>query len=319
MSVPRQDFLAVLSKVGGISIRVGLLAAAAIIFTCVSARTQGIVFTSDGDPTEAASNCVEAGYDTDLDRFSACWIMQMTSDEQREVANCIMMSGDWATASFCMAGRTLSPDGQAIARCALSTGGQPQALLMCASGPLGINPEAVRLAGCVAANPTNFWGAAICAGGVQLTPEQQVFAECAVQTGLQPYSFAACATGNLTFNEFQKCLEIGVGGDGCFGENNTIVRLVQDAWKGVAGGPNSVLNRPGQIFGGPNSVFNDPAQVFGGANSIFRNPGQILGGPNSVVRNPSQIWGGPNSVVRNPDQLLGGPNSFFHKNLGIHF
>ncbi len=157
------------------------------------------------------------------------------------------------------------------------------------------------------------------AGGEQLTAEQQVFAECAVETGLQPYAFAACATGQLTLNEFQKCFEIGVGGEGCFGNNNEVVKLVRDFWNGVAGGPNSVLNRPNQIFGGPNSIFNDPAQIWGGPNSVFNNPGQVWGGPNSVLRNPGQIWGGPNSVVRNPDQLLGGPNSFFHKNLGIHF
>jgi len=280
---------------------------------------QQIPFTAYGDPTAAASNCMYAGYGSDMNRFAGCWVMQMASDQQREIANCVMMNTDWASAGFCMAGRNLNPMGQAIARCALYSGGNPQLAAQCAMGPMGVNPEAARLAGCVAANPNNFWGAAMCVGGQYLTPEQQVFAECAVQTGLQPYAFAACATAQLTVNEFQKCFQIGVGGNGCFGSNNTIVRLVTDAWHGVSGGPNSVLNRPGQIFGGPSSVFRDPAQIWGGPNSIFNNPGQIWGGPNSVVRNPSQIWGGPNSVVRNPDQILGGPNSFFHKNLGIHF
>ena len=159
-----------------------------------------------------------------------------------------------------MAGRNLSPMGQQVAQCALQMGGRPQMLAMCATGPMGIDPEAMRLAECVAANPSNFWGAAMCAGGQQLTAEQQVFAQCAVETGLQPYAFAACATGQLTMNEFQKCFEIGVGGEGCFGNNNEIVKLVTDFWSGVAGGPNSVLNRPDQIFGGPNSIFNDPGE-----------------------------------------------------------
>lgn len=283
------------------------------------AAGQQIPFNANGNPTVAASNCLDAGYDTDMDRFSACWIMQMTSPQQQQIANCIMINGDWASAGFCMAGKNLSPQYQAIARCALNSGGQVQLIAACATGPMGVNPEAARLAGCVAANSNNFWGAAMCVGGQRLTPEQQVFAECAAETGLQPYAFAACATGQLTTNEFQKCFEIGVGGDGCFGRNNTIVRLVSDFWHGVSGGPNSMLNRPGQIFGGQNSVFNDPAQIWGGPNSIFRNPGQILGGPNSLIRHPAQIWGGPNSVVRNPDQLLGGENSFFHKHLRIHF
>lgn len=306
---------------GGVSWRLFLIAFLLLTASHV-ANAQQIPFTANGDPTSAASNCINAGYNDDINRFSACWVMQMASPQQREIANCIMMNGNWPTAGFCMAGRNLSPAGQAIAQCALNIANQnapPQMLATCASGPMGVNPEAMRLAGCVAANTDSFWGAAMCVGGQRLTPEQQVFAECAIDTGLQPYAFAACATGQLTINEFQKCLTIGVGGEGCFGNNNAIVQLVRGFWTGVAGGPNSVLNRPGQIFGGPHSVFRDPAQIWGGPNSVFNNPMQILGGPNSVVRNPGQIWGGPNSVVRNPDQLLGGPNSFFHKNLGIHF
>ena len=304
--------------------RYGKLFVLALLATAWStfASAQDIPFTANGNSTIAASNCVNGGYSDDMNRFSACWVMQMASPQQREIANCIMTNGDWASAGFCMAGRGLSPSGQQVAQCALNLvygNAPPQMLANCASGPTGINPEAMRLAGCVAANTDNFWGAAMCAGGEKLTPEQQVFAECAVETGLQPYAFAACATGQLTINEFQKCLTIGVGGEGCFGTNNTIVQLVRAFWTGVAGGPNSVLNRPDQIFGGPHSAFRDPAQIWGGPNSIFNNPVQILGGPNSVIRNPAQIWGGPNSVVRNPDQLLGGSNSFFHKNLGIHF
>lgn len=283
-------------------------------------HAQQIPLTSNGDPTLAASNCMNAGYGSDMNRFSACWIMQMASPQQREIGNCIIMNGNWATAGFCMAGRNLSPAGQAVAQCALNvaySNAPPQMLATCA-GPMGVNPETMRLAGCVAANADNFWGAAMCVGGQQLTPEQHVFAECAIETGLQPYAFAACATGQLTINEFQKCFTVGIGREGCFGNNNTIVQLVRAFWKGTAG-PNSVLNRPGQIFGGPNSAFRDPAQIWGGPNSMFNNPGQIFGGPNSIVRNPAQIWGGPNSVVRNPDQLLGGSNSFFHKTLGFHF
>ncbi|TAL79963.1 MAG: hypothetical protein EPN75_08720 [Beijerinckiaceae bacterium] len=260
--------------------------------------------TSNGDPTEAARNCVQAHFNTDLNRFSACWVMQMASEPQRRIGNCIITNNNWDSAGFCMAGKYLSPTEEAVARCAQHAGNQTQMIIACASVFSKVNPEILRLAGCVASNPTNSWGAAMCVGGAHLTPEQQVFAECAFQTGLQPYAFAVCATNQLTINEFQKCLTIGVGGNGCFGKNNTIVKLVHDAWKGISGGPNSVLNRPGQLFGGPRSIFHDPAQVWGG--------------PNSMFRNPAQVWGGPNSVIRNPDQLLGGKNSFFHKQLGLH-
>jgi hypothetical protein len=311
--------------------RLFAISLSAFLLLLVDARAQSIPLSANENPTVAAANCANAGYTLSMDTFAGCWVSQMATDQQKEVANCIINSPSWPIAGFCMAGRNLSPSGRVVASCALQAAaagqGSYQGIAGCA-GFMGFDPRAVRLAGCVAANPTDFWGAAMCAGGQQLTPEQRVFAECAVETGLQPYAFAACAGGQLTLNEFQKCFEIGIGGDGCFGDNNTIVRILT-SW---TGGNNSVINRPGQIFGGSHSVFNDPAQIWGGPNSIFNTPSQIWGGPNSVVRNPgqiwgepnsvvnkpSQLWGGSNSVVRNPDQLLGGDNSFFHKNLGIH-
>jgi hypothetical protein len=259
---------------------------------------------AQGDPTEAAENCASRGLNGDLNNFSSCWVTEMMTDEQREAANCVAANNGLGGAAFCLAGINLSPTGLQLARCAQQSGGNLQAAALCA-GRQFLDPESQRLAGCVASNPTNFWGAAICAGGRDMTPEQQVFANCAVATGIQPYAMAGCVGGQLTTNELQKCLTIGIGGRGCFGDNNTITRAVRDAWKGISGGPNSVLNQPGEIFGGPNSVFN--------------NPGQLAGGPNSVINNPGQVLGGPNSVFHNPDQILGGPNSFFHKNLGIHF
>lgn len=259
---------------------------------------------AETDPAAAAARCAPQQPPGDMDQFSSCWITQMMSDQQRVVANCIAANQGLGGAAFCVAGINLSPAGQQIAACAQQSGGNLGAVAACA-GFTSMDLQTQRIASCVASNPANYWGAALCAGGHDLTPEQQVFANCAVATGMQPYAMAGCVGGELTTNELQKCLTIGVGGRGCFGDNNTITVAVRNAWKGVAGGPNSVLNRPAQIFGGPNSVFN--------------NPGQLAGGPNSVINNPGQVLGGSNSVVRNPDQVLGGSNSFFHKNLGIHF
>jgi hypothetical protein len=92
-------------------------------------------------------------------------------------------------------------------------------------------------------------------------------------------AFAGCVGGQLTTTELQKCLALGIGGAGCFGNNNAIVKAIGDAWKGVAGGPNSVFNNPGQLAGGPNSVINNPGQILGGPNSAARNPGQLVPPP----------------------------------------
>jgi hypothetical protein len=45
------------------------------------AQAQQIPITADGDPTAAASNCIDGGYGDDMNRFSACWVMQMASPQ----------------------------------------------------------------------------------------------------------------------------------------------------------------------------------------------------------------------------------------------
>lgn len=80
--------------------------------------------------------------------------------------------------------------------------------------------------------------------------EQEVFAGCAVSTGGQPYAFAGCVGSQLTKMELQKCFTHGIGGSGCFGQNNTVVKFVNNAWKDVTEGPgpsNDLLGRDGFI------------------------------------------------------------------------
>jgi len=66
-------------------------------------------------------------------------------------------------------------------------------------------------------------------------------------------AYAACVGGQLTLNELDKCLERGIGGDGCFGKGNTAVQFVQNAWKDVTQGPgkgNEVVKVREQILNG---------------------------------------------------------------------
>jgi hypothetical protein len=123
--------------------------------------------------------------------------------------------------------------------------------------------------------------------------------------------------------ELTKCLTGQVGKD-CFGPSNTIVQYLTSEYndllhgpgknndivnaieviKAATGGPNSVINNPGQLTGGANSMINNPAQIWGGPNSVFNNPGQIWGGSNSIFHNPTQVFGGSGSVLNNPQQIL---------------
>jgi hypothetical protein len=156
---------------------------------------------------------------------------------------------------------------------------------------------------CLAANRANYWAAALCAGGQSISPEQAVIANCALSIGVRSIVLASCVEARFSVTELGKCLSLVDGTLACF-RDAQVVKIVHDAWQGIASDQNNA------DAGG--SVFNTGI-------STFNNPGQLTGGPNSVVNNPGQIIGGPNSVLRNADQVLGGPNSFVRKNLGIHF
>ena len=241
------------------------LPAAAAIACLVTVAASHASFARAADPTRAAAMCLEGGADDNLQSFSKCWIASMMSDDQRRIADCIAGNKAPAGAVFCVAGRPLTPAELRIAACAASTGNDMRAIAGCAG--LRVVPlKFQRLAACVAANPQNAWGAALCAGGHDLAPERTVFANCAATTGLVPHAMAGCVGGPVTANELRKCLLVGVGGDGCFGDNAAVTLIARDAWRGLADGPTSVSNRPGQSFGGANSVFNDPDQLAGRPN-----------------------------------------------------
>ncbi len=231
------------------------------------------------------------------------------SDDQRVLVRCALSAqGDGAGFAACAGaaflGKGLGPKGQQVLGCAASTAGDASAFAACSASALfgnRLSKEQMIAVQCAAQSQGDPTGFATCAGAnmfsLQLNPEQQIAVQCVASTGGQPYAAAGCIGSRLTARELSKCLSNGIGGaDGCFGDNNDLV------------GKNGWVGRTlGQIAGGPNSVINKPNQIWGGDNSFVRNPGQIWGGSNSFVRNPSQIFGGPNSVFNNPGQLLPQP------------
>src|SRR5882757_2254686 len=261
--------------------RVLTLSFAALVAGVVSVAAGGRSFAS-ADPTAAAATCTDEGTDGDLDEFTKCWAVNMMSDDQRRVAQCIAVNKGLGGAAFCMSGMQLSPFGLQVAKCAQRHSGDARAIAGCIGLPV-LPPQGQRLAACIAANPQNFWGAALCAGGHELTPEQTVFANCAVATGMQPHDMALCIGGQLVVDELQKCLTAPRGGVRCFGDNDDVTLLACEAWRGMAEDVNSVRNQPVQIFGGPNSAFHNPGQLAGGSNSVARNPDQPPGVATSLV------------------------------------
>jgi hypothetical protein len=282
--------------------RVLTLPFVAIIAGFLSAAASGHSSLASTDPTAAASICLEERADGDLDQFTKCWIVHMMSDDQAHVAQCIAVNKGLGGAAFCMSGMQLSTFGLHVAKCAQRHSGDTRAIAGCVGLPV-LPPEAQRLAACVAVNPQNFWGAALCAGGHELTAEQEVFANCAVATGLQPRGMAVCISGQTTLEELHKCLTVVVARDKCFGDTDEITQVVCNAWRGLGADPEA-----GQ-----------QVQIFGGAGSAYNRPGRLAAGPNSEHDNPGELAGGANSVARNPDHAPGNAKSLLPKALAIRF
>ncbi len=257
---------------------------------------------ASSEPTAAARFCIDEGADGNLDDFAKCWVVNMMSDDQRRVAQCIAVNRGLGGAAFCMSGMQLSPFGLQVATCAQRHRGDARAITGCVGLP-DLPPEGQRLAACVAANPQNFWGAALCAGGHELTPEQEVFANCAVATGLQARGLVVCIGGQIAMEELQKCLNVTVARDRCFGDADDVTELACEAWRGM----------------GAESVANQPPQIFGGASSAFHRPGRLAAGPNSAFDNPGELGGGANAVARNPDEVPGNRVSLSPKRLAARF
>ena len=200
---------------------------------------------------------------------------------------------------------------RAVLACVTHAASDTQQLVGCAASSV-LPPEVARYAAC-AANSTGPTSFGLCAVGPVMNEEWRIASECAVQTGGNPLGFAGCTAGRLTLRELTKCFT----GGSCYGPDNTIVRAFTTAFNDLLHGPGAnndiivALHKLEQVSGGPNSVINNPGQIFGGDNSVFRKPGQIAGGEHSAVneflRTP---LGGHNSVINQVlEKPLGGPNS----------
>lgn len=171
--------------------------------------------------------------------FLACVGNTQLNAEEAEVFDCAIRSdGVLGSAAMCISKKRFSPEMRHIYSCTERNQGNYSKIASCAMENY-MTPEQRRIYSCVMSHPESYAKMAVCAVGPQLTAEQQVFADCAIKTGMQPYAMAVCVGGTLTVNELQKCIDVGVGGNGCFGDNNTLVLHVQNAWKDVTVGPGS--------------------------------------------------------------------------------
>jgi hypothetical protein len=157
------------------------------------------------------------------------------SDDQRIHARCAAKSDgdseDFATcAGTAFLGKNLGPKEQAVLNCATSSEGDSSTFAACSATKIfdgQLSREQTIALKCAAQSQGDSTGFAACAGAnmfnLQLNPEQQIAVQCVVSTGGQPYAAAGCIASRLTARELSKCLTDGIGGRGCFGDNNDLV------------------------------------------------------------------------------------------------
>jgi len=208
------------------------------------------------------------------------------TDTQRAALSCGLRESDRDPfqAGSCLDSLNLDPEARRLYNCALQNRGGCRATGLCVARRYLTQDQQI-VTKCVLDNLGRYSQMAICAVGNKLTPEQQAFASCAVDTGGEPLEFVACFATRLTATELEKCVTDGIGGSGCFGDNNTIVRLVNNAWRDVTEGPgpsNELLGRDGFIGRTAQNIANDLTYGPGENNDIVGVNGfvctNILGG-----------------------------------------
>lgn len=188
--------------------------------------TRGIQFTAPPLPDEdRLRQCQRQFKDRSKDEFLSCVVDQAMPKQYQITRQCIKDNqGDGGRALACSTGNKQLIAGydkfKKVSSCTRADGNDQYQIAQCiGDATLGDN-ERYYLA-CVTRNKGLLWAAAVCALAKDLTPEQQIAIACAIQTGGQPYAFAACTGGQLLSRELDKCWQNGIGtDDGCFGPNN---------------------------------------------------------------------------------------------------
>jgi hypothetical protein len=160
-------------------------------------------------------------------------------------------SGDNTRRALCVGMQAgMNPEQRRVLECAATSKGAADGIV-CIAGPK-LPPQVAKIASCAANSQGSPAGTAICLAGPSMNAELRIAAECAATTGGEPISFASCAGGRLTMKELQQCVAGGFKAEnGCFGENNEIVKyykaqeaLLREALKvvGLEGAYQNMLN-----------------------------------------------------------------------------
>jgi len=241
--------------------------------------------------------------------FADCMVKNMVGPREEAVYDCAKLSGNKEEFAFCtvgaLGGENERKAAAQVKECYDQFDGDLDQYPLCMAQQ-NVDEDTQRLIGCVQqqseGGDVTVMGTAMCYGAdrLNLNPELQIAVECAVASGGEPMTFAGCTGGRLTERELTKCFTDGIGGDGCFGPNNEIVK----ALRGVG-------IKLDDAFG-PN---NDIVKTWNNAVSDIQNgPGPNNDAVKAVTTIANDITNGPgpnNDVVKAIDNVIPGFSSMF--------
>ncbi|MDQ3511638.1 MAG: hypothetical protein M3414_08165 [Pseudomonadota bacterium] len=208
------------------------------------ARLPGNLFAEgiyNADPlivsAATASSCLASAGDSES-KFYSCVLDASLGSRQKLAYQCATSSGSKNETALCLMANNLAGAEKAnldqVRNCYARYGATWDAYPVClAQTP--VDPNVFNLVACARRNmesgqEPNYWSLGVCALGPKLLGElnpdakSSVAVECAMQAGADPKAFALCTGGRLTVEELDKCRTRGVGGRGCFGDRNAIVK-----------------------------------------------------------------------------------------------
>lgn len=213
-----------------------------------------------GASAKVAGCAQEYAENKQLTKFVNCALDGQLSDQNRALLNCaIEHRGSLSAAALCAGASKMTDSQRKMYACVSENFSNYKKAGACIIASR-LSEDQLKIAECVMNNRGSYIQMGVCAAGDSLTPEQQVMVECAISSGGQPWAFAGCAGTRLTLNELEKCMTHGIGGSGCFGDNNTVVKTVKNAWKDVTEGPgpnNDVFGKDGWLATQGRNAWND--------------------------------------------------------------
>lgn len=203
----------------------------------------------------AAQQCSTYAVQGNRAAFIDCMAPQMMGSKEHRYYQCMRRYTERNDIALCMLQQSMGTNEQTAMNAAMTCyrqhGANWEQYPVCAlQQGMNFDERTSRALQCLrqstGGSQFDYLGMGMCYAGPEfargMNQESLIAMQCAMTSGGEPMAFASCTGGQLAANELNKCLTHGIGGNGCFGNGNTLVSTIRN-----------IGNEFGQHFG-QNSV-----------------------------------------------------------------